>query len=241
MNTAMQQSESPYSLKNTNIFSAETYTKLQDIMYEQPVEEGSYLFWDSDVADKLYYIKKGHVRITKSSDEGKEFILYLFQEGDLFGEWASYEEARYSYNAVAAEDSVLGVIQQRDLEILLWQHGEMAVEFMKWMGLMHRITQTKFRDLMMYGKTGALCSTLIRLANTYGSSNTEGILVTHRFTNTELGDMIGATRESVNRILSDLKSKKVIDYRDSNILIKDIEYLRDICRCEDCPLSICRI
>ncbi|MBO8172941.1 MAG: Crp/Fnr family transcriptional regulator [Bacillaceae bacterium] len=237
----MLQTDRPYSLKNTNLFSEETYNRLKEIMYEQKVEAGTYIFWDSDPADKLYYIKKGHVRITKSTDDGKEFILYLFQDGDLFGEWGSYENARYSYNAVAADECVLGVVQQRDLEILLWQHGEMAVELMKWMGIMHRITQTKFRDLMMYGKTGALCSTLIRLANTYGQETQEGTVISRHFTNTELGDMIGATRESVNRILSDLRSKKVLRYEDGNILIMDIDYLKDVCHCEECPLSVCRI
>src|SRR5690606_22370664 len=120
-----------------------------------------------------------------------------------------------------AEDSVLGIIQQKDLEVLLWQHGDFAVEFIKWLSQIHRITQTKFRDLMMFGKPGALCSMLIRLSNTFGKPFGDGILITTRLTNNELAEMIGATRESVNRMLSDLRKQNVIDYHNSLIVIKD--------------------
>lgn len=67
---------------------------------------------------------------------------------------------------------------------------------MKWMGIHHRLTQTKFRDLMMYGKPGALCSTLIRLSNTYGEELDDGgVLINKKITHTDLSNMIGATRE----------------------------------------------
>ena len=79
---------------------------------------------------------------------------------------------------------------------------------MKWMGIHHRITQTKFRDLMMYGKPGALTSTLIRLSNTYGQHQADDtILINKKITHTDLSNMIGATRESVNRMLSDLRKR----------------------------------
>ncbi|WP_333474233.1 Crp/Fnr family transcriptional regulator [Paenibacillus gyeongsangnamensis] len=144
--------------RNTGCFSAESLRKLTGIMYEMKISYGTRLFWEYDKADKLYYIKKGSFRITKSSDDGRHFVLYLYKEGDLFGQVDPFRTLTQGFNAEVVEDSIVGVIQQRDLEILLWQHGELAIEFMKWMGLVHRMTQTKFRDLMMFEKTGALCS-----------------------------------------------------------------------------------
>jgi CRP/FNR family cyclic AMP-dependent transcriptional regulator len=131
--------------------------------------------------------------------------LSLYQEGDMFGQVDPFRQSSHVFNAEIIEDSVVGVIVQKDLEVLFWQNGDLAVEFMKWMGLIHRMTQSKFRDLMMFGKHGALCSLLIRLANTYGIEQENHIVVSKVHTNTELADMIGATRESVNRMPSKLK------------------------------------
>jgi CRP/FNR family transcriptional regulator len=230
------------SVSNTSCFSEENFNRLRSIMYETKAEPGTHLFWEGDAADKLYYLIKGRVKITKTSDEGRHFILYMYQEGDLFGQVDPYQDSTQGFNAEVAEASTVGVIQKKDLEVLLWQHGELAVEFMKWMGLVHRMTQTKFRDLMMFGKPGALCSTLIRLHNTYGEQRKNGgVLIGKKLTNTELADMIGATRESVNRMLADLKHAGVIANENGYLVVNDLQYLRDICHCENCPADICRI
>jgi CRP/FNR family transcriptional regulator, cyclic AMP receptor protein len=230
-----------YSNGNTQCFSKDSFMKLKEIMYEYKAAASSFLFWEGDLADKLYYLKKGRVKITKSTDDGKEFVLYMYQEGDFFGQIDPFNNSRHSFNAEALDECTIGVVQKADLEIVLWQHGDLAIEFMKWMGLMHRLTQTKFRDLMMYGKPGALCSTLIRLANSYGEPVDNGVRISKKLTNTELADMIGATRESVNRLLSDLKKIDVVHFDNGYIVVQNIEYLQGICHCEMCPKEICRI
>lgn len=229
------------NVRNTSCFTEESFAKLRGIMYATKVEAGSHLFREGDKADKLFYITNGRVKITKTSDEGRQFILYMYQDGDLFGQVDPYQDSSQGFNAEVVELSTIGIIQKKDLEVLLWQNGVLAVEFMKWMGLVHRMTQTKFRDLMMFGKPGALCSLLIRLINTYGTPHEQGTLITRKLTNTELADMIGATRESVNRMLGDLKNANVIINEGGYIIVKDIIYLKDICHCENCPPDICRI
>ncbi|MEX2414640.1 MAG: Crp/Fnr family transcriptional regulator [Paenibacillaceae bacterium] len=235
------ESTSSHPHKNTGVFTPENLMKLKSISYEYSASAGSYLYWEGDPADKLFYIIEGQVRITKATDDGKQLTLYIFQNDDLFGQLDSLQDSTHSFNAEVTEDSILGIIQLRDLEILLWQHGDLAVEFMKWMGLMHRITQTKFRDLLLFGKPGALCSVLIRLSNSYGEQHGEHILIPLRLTNTELAEMIGATRESVNRMLAEFKKQDIIQYEDNLLIIKDITYLRDLCHCENCPGTICRM
>ncbi len=228
-------------IKNTTCFSEKNFAKLEKMMHEQKVPVGSPLFSEGDAANKWFYIRKGCVKITKSSKGGKELILYLFHEGDLIGQMDHYRDSRQSFQASALEECTVGILHQRDLDFLLCQHGPLAGEFMKWMGLMHRMTQTKFRDLMMYGKSGALCSTLIRLSNTYGRKSESGILISKKFTHTELADYIGAARESVNRMLGHLKTAGVIDWDDGHITILNMDYLREGCHCENCPNEICRI
>ncbi|MFD0698202.1 Crp/Fnr family transcriptional regulator [Paenibacillus sp. GCM10027628] len=228
-------------VRNTECFSAESLSKLQQIMYKMKVAAGAHLFWEGDPADKLIFIKSGRIKITKSSDEGRQFILYMYQEGDMFGQVDPFRQSLQVFNAEVIEESMVGVILQKDLEVLLWQHGDLAVEFMKWMGLVHRMTQTKFRDLMMFGKHGALCSLIIRLTNSYGIQQEGQTVITKKLTNTELADMIGATRESVNRMLSELRKTNAIKFDNGNLIVMNLEYLRDICHCESCPKDVCRL
>ncbi|RJE86951.1 Crp/Fnr family transcriptional regulator [Paenibacillus sp. 1011MAR3C5] len=223
------------------LLSQESFEKLQGIMYVRHFEKGSCLFWEGDAANHLYYIMDGRVRTTKSADNGRTLTLYLHQQGDLIGQMDPFQDSVHNFSAEVTEDVQVGVIQRKDLEVLLWQNSDLAIEFMKWMGLMHRLTQTKFRDLIMFGKTGALCSLLIRLSNSYGKEIEDGIIIDLKINNTELADMIGATRESVNRMLSELKKDNVIYNQHGHMVIKDIAYLREVCHCENCPKEVCRM
>nr|WP_246096657.1 Crp/Fnr family transcriptional regulator [Paenibacillus sinopodophylli] len=225
------------------LFSQANFDKLKSIMYPKQARKGEHLFWQGDTADKLYYVIKGRVRITKMSELGKSFVLYLHQAGDLFGQIDPFQDSVQAFSAEVTEDCEIGIILRKDLEVLIWQHGDLAIEFMKWMGLVHRITESKFRDLMMYGKQGAFCSLLIRLSNSYGilSGKHEHVLIDYKVNNSELADMIGSTRENINRMISDMRKEEVLELQNGYIVIKNAAYLRNICHCENCPTEICRM
>lgn len=226
---------------NTACFSAASISRLSGIMTEERVEPGSCLFVEGDLADKLYWIQAGKVKCTKANEEGKSFLMHLYRDGDLMGQFDPYADSRHNMTALAVTPCTVGVMERGKLEPLLLQYGELAVEFMKWIGLAHRAMQNKFRDLMLYGKPGALCSTLIRLANTLGAVTPDGILLTEKWTNAELADTIGAARESVNRLLGEWKQQGAIEYRDGFLLITDLAFLQKLCHCEQCPRELCRM
>ena len=228
-------------INNTSSFSEETFKLLKAIMNDIQAEPGTTLFWEGDEADKLYYVVEGRVKITKSSDEGRQFIIDIYHTGDMFGQIDPNQTSKHWCNAEVMEPATIGIIPKKELMALLRQNGEAAVEVMNWMGLAHRMTLSKLRDLMMFGKSGALCSLLIRLNNTYGEAHPQGSLIAKRLTNLELADMIGATRESVNRMLSDFKSRGIIANDGGYIVVKDLQALKDTCHCENCPAEICRI
>lgn len=205
------------------------------------IKKDHYLFLEDDTADKLFFIREGNVKLTKTTADGKEHILSLFGKGDMFGELSSFQDLAHSYSAYTLENSQIGIIQQRDMEILLWQHGDLAIEFMHWNTLMDRITKSKLRDLTFHGKSGALASTLIRMCNSYGKTDGKSIFIQKRIKNGELGDFIGATRESVNRLLSDLKKREIISQQDGCIVVHEVSALKEMCYCEECSVEVCRM
>lgn len=218
--------------------------KIEPIMQRKNIVAGTYLFWEGDEIGKLYLLLSGGVKLTKTTEDGKNLILSILKEGDLVGEFGSMNSAFYSYNAEVIEDALIGIIEQSDLEHTLAEHGDLAIDFVKWLSTTNIKMQTKFRDLLLYGKTGALASTLIRMSNTYGSECEDGIYIEMKVNNTELADMIGATRESVNRMLGALRDDGTISMRQGHIVIHKIDELRAICGCPSfprCPPEICRL
>lgn len=218
-----------------------SFEQLEQRMIHSKYSNGSTLFWEGDTAQYIYFIYKGQVKISKTTEEGKELIFYLLQPGDLFGEFGGFVEVQHSFTAKVIEDAEIGVISIADLESAITKDGKLAVEFIKWMGLLQRTTESKFRDLLLYGKTGALASTLIRLSNSYGKLTPDGIQITIKLTNTELANMIGTARESVNRMLSEYKSAGILSFDHGVLTIHKLQALKDVVSCPDCPTEICRI
>ena len=229
------------NVRNTSCFSKSNMQRLQELMYEKTAERGTVLFWEGDAAKQLFFVHRGAVRLVKTSEEGKQLTMSLYKPGDLFGQIDPYRESAQSCTAEMAEDGAVGIVQRSDLEVLLWRHGDFAVEFMRWMGLIQRIHLTKVRDLMSFGKSGALSSVLIRLSNTYGAVVEDGIRIERSLTHTELADMIGSSREGVNRTIMGWKREGILDMRDGFLVIHHLDALRAICRCEDCPAGVCRM
>ncbi|MCI1859427.1 MAG: Crp/Fnr family transcriptional regulator [Sporolactobacillus sp.] len=228
--------------KNTTMFSEKSMTALKSVMKEMDFKKDTNIYWEGDHADKLYYLVKGRVKLYKSAYDGKDLVLHYFTPGDLFGELTCFGSDEYAYTAHVDEACTVGVIAESDFEALLLPNPGMSFEFMQWIGLMSRYTQIKLRDLLFYGKNGALASTLLRMAHGYGRQEEDGIHYTIGLTNSDLAQLIGSTRETVNRMLQSWKRDGAIGYHHGEIIIKNIDYIKAICHCEDkCPMNICRL
>lgn len=206
------------------------------------IEKGTFLFSEGDIADELYIVKTGRLKVGKITDDGKELSLRMCKKGDIVGELSLYtENVNHFLHAKVIESGEVAIINKADLEKTLLNNSELTIEFIKLMNTLIRRDQTLFRDLILYGKRGALCSTLIRLTNSYGKEQEDGVMLSISLTDQALADFCGTTRESVNRLLSDLRKKKIISTRNSHIVIHDLAYLRNIINCEDCPIELCTI
>lgn len=206
------------------------------------IEKGSYLFQEGSKANELYIVKKGKIQISKIVPDGRELTLRICSEGDLLGEMSLFcNSPKYVLNARVVESGEVAVIFRDVLEDILAENGLLAIELMKWMGLQQRKAQTKFRDLVLHGKKGALYSTLIRLTNSYGERVKGDVVINISLTNQELANFCGTSREVVNRLLSELRKNKIISIDKGIITIHDLKYLRKEIDCENCPIDVCNI
>ena len=224
-------------------FSEDNLSSMLKLMMPKRIKKGETLFREGEMADCWYYVIEGVIKLTKTANDGNTITLSMQFNGDLIGHADSLPKSEHPFTAEALENCELGIIRRDDLESLLRQNGDLAVEFMRWIGMSQWMLQAKLRDMLLFGKNGALCSSLIRLHNSFGEplGNNGGVRITVKLSNHELAEMIGATRESVNRMLSEMKKQGTIDLVNGHLVIKDLAYLRHVCSCENCPDDVCRM
>ncbi|MFA9555821.1 Crp/Fnr family transcriptional regulator [Evansella sp. AB-rgal1] len=205
------------------------------------VREGSILFFEGEEAKYIYLLRQGQVRLSKMTIENKKFYLHLKQKDDIVGEFSLFNEMSLSMTAEVITEATLIRFDRKNLEALFTQNGDIAVAFIKLFAKNTQSTQAKFSDLLLYGKTGAYYSMLIRFANSYGTPHPKGVRISIKLTNQDLAYFIGTSRETINRMFNDLKKENIVEIDKGNIVIKNIEYLRKHLQCGKCPLQICTI
>lgn len=206
------------------------------------VQKGSFIFQEGMEATELYLIVSGKVQISKVTQDGRELALRICGQNDICGELTLFTESpKYLLSALVLEDAEVVAIKKDLIEREIFQNPALAFEFMKWMSDHFRKTQTKFRDLVLNGKKGALFSTIIRMTNSYGIIKHGDILIDLPLTNQELANFCGTSRESTNRILNDLKREGIISVKKGKIMVHDLNYLKKEIDCENCPAIYCSI
>ncbi|PAV30815.1 Crp/Fnr family transcriptional regulator [Virgibacillus profundi] len=219
----------------------------RDLLYtignQKKVEKDSFIFHEGMDAHEIYLIKSGIIHISKLSSDGKELSLRICTSNDIIGELTLFtDNPKYFLSSRVIKSGEVLAINKETLEKELMNNGPLAIEAMKWTSNHMRKFQSKIRDLLLNGKKGALYSTLIRFSNSFGVNQTNGILIDMPLTNQELAKFCSCTRESVNRMLGDLRKLDIIEMQPSKkILIKDLEYLKKENGCENCPIEICNI
>ena len=206
-------------------------------------KKGASIFQEGDAAENLFLIKDGTVQISKQTDTGKELTIRLCSSNSLIGENIAFCKLnRHATTAIVMEDVTLYSLNNELLEMHLTEQPTLMTDYLQWIQVENIKNQSRLRDLMLHGKKGALFSTLIRLANTYGQSvDGNSIYIDFLLTNSEMANLCATSREMINRMLSDLKKQRIISIEKGYITIHQLDFLKQEISCDECPLCVCRI
>ena len=207
------------------------------------IEKGGQLFQEGSLADQVYLIKIGTMQISKETESGKELAIRICGKQTLIGETTIFCCSTFhSTSAKALTYAELYALSREAFESYLQGEPTMMTDYLKWLQIEHIKDQSRLRDLVLHGKKGALYSTLIRLANTYGEfTSPNEVLIRLALTNTEIANLCATSREMINRMLSDLRKQQIISIEKGLITIHDFTYLKRVIECDNCPLAVCRI
>ncbi|HJV45038.1 MAG TPA: Crp/Fnr family transcriptional regulator [Bacillota bacterium] len=229
-------------IRSTSQMPSYLIESLKQISTPKQYKKGSLLFSHGTKADHLYLILSGKVKLLMTTPDGKEIILSLAQANDLVGESALFvSQTMHTYSVQALTRVQVGLIQKNTLEEELYRSTKLTDEFLKWMGTRNCRMQLRIRDLLLKGKQGALYSTLIRMANSYGRWGEKDVTIELPITIKDLAGLTGMQRESVSRLMKELREKEIITINDGYITIHQINLLRTSIDCETCPLEYCQI
>ena len=196
-----------WHLKNTSLFEDLTPEELGQLSRITPYKRfapGEIIYHMEDPADALYFIRDGMVKISMYFPNGKEMILSLLGQYDIFGELLLLPSERRSNQAEAVVDTTLIVMPEQDFQMLLSQQPQIAMKFIKVMSTRLWQAQQWQAEGGAFDAPGRLANLLLRLAGDFGIEGERGIVIDLSLTQQDLAKMIGATRETVSHCLARL-------------------------------------
>ncbi len=173
----------------------------------------------------LYCLVKGKVKGFKMHEDGKEYITDLLSEGDFIGFNALIEDKNYDDSAVALEESEIMQVPRDDFQQMIFGDISIAAKFIR---IITRNVKEKEERLMNLAYSSLRKRVASALVDIHGKFNTEGENNPLKISREDIAHYIGTATESLIRTLSDFKAEKLIEIKEGNINISDIEKLKNL-------------
>ncbi len=179
------------------------------------------IFHHGDPGGLLYIISKGKVKITHTTPEGQEALLAILGEGDFFGELALLDDSPRSATAEAIEPTETLTLHREDFLRYISHNPDFSKHVLKTLAQHIRRLNNQISDIFFLDLPGRLARILLQLAEQHGRVTAEGILIDLSLTQTDLAEMTGATRVSVNKTLGRFRRAKMIKAQGRRFVILD--------------------
>jgi CRP-like cAMP-binding protein len=209
--------------------SADDLRWLADRLRRRKYNRGDIIFQKDEPGHSLFIIETGSVRIYIPGTQGADLTLTVMSPGDFFGDLSLLDDRPRSASAVAATDSVLLSLERSDFSSLLRSRPDAALAVLATIARRLRETDQTASDLAFLDVQGRLARKLLDLGEAGGAPRNDGILLPSGLTQEDLANMIGVTRESVNRNLSVFRRLGLIGREGRKIIIRDPAGLRAYC------------
>jgi len=205
---------------------AESLRELEQAARPRSFRAGEIIFHRDDPGQMLYVIKQGKVRIYITSPDGQEVTLAVFGPGDYFGELAILDGRPRSASAIALDVVETQALQRSDFIAAVNRHPRIAIQVMQALSVRLRHTDAMIEDLLFLDVHGRVAKKLLDLAELHGVRTPDGIRIEMKLTQTDLAALVGASRESVNKVIGYFVDKNFISSEKRKITILRLADLR---------------
>ena len=189
------------------------------------IAKGSILFKEGDDGEHLYVIIDGKLKLGTSGGDGRENLLSILGPGEMFGELSLFDPGPRTSTATAVTDAKLLSLSHEKVIPWLKQNPEVSLQLLMRLSQRLRRTNEAVGDLVFSDVPGRVAKALIDLGDRFGKTSPEGLLVNHDLTQEELAQLVGASRETVNKALADFAGRGWLKLDGRSVLITDVERL----------------
>ncbi|MDO5725204.1 MAG: pyruvate formate-lyase-activating protein [Tissierellia bacterium] len=191
------------------------------------MRRGELIFQSFDRADRLYLVCSGKIKIYENTLDGKEQILYIYTEGEFIGGLNILKDTDYLYNGECIEPGVIGIISKDVFDNFLVKNPHVLLRMLKMTYERIRLAEELIRRLTASTTDEKVASLLLKLIPEFGTPEGSKIILNLSMTREELASMVGLTRETLARKISEYREEGILEPHGARIIINDIDRLRE--------------
>ncbi|HVQ18027.1 MAG TPA: Crp/Fnr family transcriptional regulator [Actinomycetes bacterium] len=200
---------------------------LRASMSQTTVPRGDVIFAEGEVGDRLFVVLEGKVKLGQTSGDGREQVMAVLGPGEMFGELSLFDPGTRTSTATAVTDAILLGLGQRDLRPWLTGRPEVAEALLQALAQRLRRTNEAMAELVFSDVPGRVAKALLELSDKFGEPQPDGsLLVAHDLTQEELAQLVGASRETVNKSLADFAQRGWLRLEARAVILLDIDRLQ---------------
>jgi CRP-like cAMP-binding protein len=198
---------------------------LRESMTQVKVSKGQTLLKEGDAGDRLFVVVEGKLKLGTSSGDGRENLLSILGPGDMFGELSLFDPGPRTATATAVTDA--RVLALANDQVIGWvtAHPQVSLQLFKRLARRLRRTNEVLADLVFADVPGRVAKAIMDLGERFGTKKDDGLHVNHELTQEELAQLVGASRETVNKALADFAGRGWVRLEPRAVVVLDYERL----------------
>ena len=217
-------------LKDLMVFSRLDDSEIEWIChkaYRRNYEKGEIIYFEKDDIEKLYFLIKGRVKLTMMSAEGKEKVVDILHQGDIFGEISFFDHNPQPLTAEVQENCTLLIISWNDFENIIKDSPSLSIKIIEALAKKTRLLANQVRELVFQDAEGRLAALLKRFASEYGKKDNENIIIGIGLTHQEIANLLGTSRVTVTKIINKFEKEKILRTQNRKIIIQNMSKLKE--------------
>lgn len=188
--------------------------------------KGDVLFREGEDGDSLWVVEDGKIKLGTASSDGRDALLAVVGPGEMIGELSLFDPGPRTATATALTEVTVRGLSHAALRPWLAGRPEVAEPLLRALAQRLRKTNEAMSDLVFSDVPGRVAKALTDLADRFGVQTSEGLEVHHDMTQEELAQLVGASRETVNKALADFVHRGWLRLESRSVTIVDIDRLR---------------
>lgn len=215
-------------LSRAGIFQGVNPVAVNNLIQEMEIvrfTRGSVIFDEGEPGDRLYIITSGKVKLARHAADGRENLLTVMGPSDMFGELSIFDPGPRTSSAICVTEVHAATMNSELLHKWIAEYPEISEQLLRVLARRLRRTNSALADLIFTDVPGRVAKTLLQLANRFGIQEGGALRVNHDLTQEEIAQLVGASRETVNKALATFAQRGWIRLEGKSVLIVNTEHL----------------